>query len=67
MEITAQEKRSVLRRTDGDRREGDRRSAGDRRQEVVEVSVERRIAGRRFVERRAEMRRRVNDRRHLLT
>lgn len=67
MEITAQENRSASRRTDGDRREGDRRSAGDRRQEVIEVPVERRIAGRRFVERREDMRRRVNERRHLLT
>ena len=36
------------------------------RQNVIEVSFERRVAGRRYLERRAEVRRRLNERRHLL-
>jgi hypothetical protein len=67
VEIAIQEQRSLPSRTGRDRREGDRRSAGDRRQEAIDVPAERRTTSRRFIERRAEMGRRVNDRHHLLT
>ena len=67
METKVADKRSQLRRTPDDRRQSERRSNGDRRTMQVEVEVEGRVAGRRFNERRAEVRRQLNDRRHLLT
>ena len=62
MAIKVEENRAQPRRSESDRRAGDRRASSDRRQVVVEVPVERRVEGRRFVERRAEVRRRLNDR-----
>ena len=47
------DKRVENRRTLADRRDSERRQLADRRQNVIEVSFERRVAGRRFVERRA--------------
>ena len=49
-----------------DRRRAERRVIEDRRVEAVPVEIDRRVSGRRFLERRAEIRRRLNDRRHLL-
>jgi hypothetical protein len=67
MEATTEEKRAQARRTLADRRRADRRAGGDRRQIAVAVETERRLEGRRFVERRAEVRRQLNEQRHLLT
>lgn len=50
-----------------DRRQTERRQVPDRRIGTVPVDVDRRVADRRFLERRAEVRRRLNERRHLLT
>lgn len=60
------EKRVRSRRSGAERRQADRRSGEERRLETIQVDFEQRLGVRRFVERRAEVRRLLNDRRHLL-
>jgi len=49
-----------------DRRQTERRTVADRRVAEIEVEVERRVGGRRFIERRAGVRRQLSDGRHPL-
>jgi len=67
VEVGQVERRGRWRGAIGDRRQAERRTGDERRIATVEVEVERRVAGRRFVERRAAVRRRLNEGKHLAT
>lgn len=56
--------RGPARRRVPDRRRMDRRMLADRRVSAVETEVDKRVGGRRFAERRVELRRRLTERRH---